>query len=69
MKEILIYITGGLLWLPVMCALCTDSITVSLFGLIWGVFLWHSPKISPKAKRFWRTFHKVNNRLTNDIFK
>ena len=67
MKAIIIFIVGGLLWLPIMFVLCTNSITAQAFGLIYGIFLWNSPKISPKVKRFWRIFHKVNFQIINSI--
>lgn len=67
MKETIIYIVGSLLWLPTFFAVCANSVCVLLIGLVWGVFLWNSPKISPKVKRFWRTFHKVNFQIINSI--
>lgn len=67
MKGMQIYVLGCLLWAPVALAICSNSLMIVGASFVWAVFLWNSPKVSPKIKRFWRTFHKVNFHIINSI--
>ena len=65
--RIAIYVIGSLLWAPVVAALCSNSPLLVGMAILWGALLWNSPKLSPKAKRFWRIFHKINFQIINTL--
>lgn len=59
-KKLFTFIAGTLLLAPVIMALCSDNLLFITFAVVYGIALWHSPKLSTRMKRFWRKFWKVN---------
>lgn len=51
---------GCILLAPIFIALCSDSITLVIAAIVYGFILWHSPKFSPKVRKFWRKFYRIN---------
>lgn len=66
-KKVLIYLAGSLLLAPCLIALCCDSLLFATFAIVYGVLLWHSPKFSPKLRRFWRNFWRFQMELLNEV--
>lgn len=59
-RKVLIYIAGNLLIAPCIVALCCDSLLFTTVAIIYGVLLWHSPKLSTKIRKFWFEFWRMN---------
>lgn len=66
-KRIFTIIVGILLFVPMFAALCSDSLLLAAFSVIYGICIWYSPSISPRVRRFWRDFHRENLRMLNKI--
>lgn len=60
MRKLFVYAAGTLFLAPLSVALCCEGFCAAVFCVVYGVFLWYSPKFSPKARKFWREFYKVN---------
>lgn len=65
MKKLFTFIAGTLLLAPIAIALCCDNPAVIAIAIAYGAILWHSPKFSPKIRRFWRRFLRVNMEMSN----
>ena len=65
-KNVIIYLVGNILLLPCVF-ICSDNIVGVVIGLVWGVFLWHSPKFSPTIRKFWLNFYKVGYKIIYSI--
>ena len=56
MKQLFIFIIGTLLFVPIVIALCCNSLVfVSI------------PKFSPRLRKFWLEFWKINLRVTSTM--
>ena len=60
MEKVFIMTVGSLLLTPIFFALCSDSILLVLCAVVYGFILWNSPKFSPKVRKFWRKFYRIN---------
>lgn len=66
-RNVFIFVAGTFVLAPIVAALCCDSLVSTTIALVYGVVLWHSPKFSPKVRKFWRDFWSVNIRLLSTI--
>jgi hypothetical protein len=62
MKSVLVYLIGMMLLMPCIF-ICSDSLRGACFSLVWGILMWHSPKLCPEMRKFWLSFWKVNLRI------
>lgn len=60
MKRVSIYLAASLLLAPLVVALCCDSLLFASLAVAYGVLLWRSPKFSPKIRKFWFEFWRMN---------
>ena len=65
MKKTFTFIAGTLLLAPIVVALCCDNLAVISIAMVYGAILWHSPKFSPRIRRFWRLFLRINMEMSN----
>lgn len=68
MKQVLTYVIGTLVLMPC-CMMFTDNLLVDIFAIAYTFAVYKSPSYSPKVKRFWRSWHKQNLKLTSIIKK
>jgi len=66
MRDYCAYLAGTVLMLPCLAVLSGDML-VGTLSLGYGILLYSSPKFSVGARRFWRTWHRVNFRIINTL--
>ena len=66
-KTFLIFIIGTLLFVPIVIALCCNSLVFVSLAIVYAVVMWNSPKFSPKVRKFWLEFWKINLRVTSTM--
>ena len=64
MKQLFIFIIGTLLFVPIVIALCCNSLVFVSIALVYALVMWNSPKFSPRLRKFWLEFWKINIQLT-----
>ena len=67
MKKLSIFIIGTLFFVPIVIAICCNSLLFTSFAVVYAVVMWLSPKFSPKVRKFWLEFWKINLRATSTI--
>lgn len=67
MKQLFIFITGTLLFVPIVIALCCNSLVFVSIALVYALVMWNSPKFSPRLRKFWLEFWKINLRVTSTM--
>jgi hypothetical protein len=67
MKRLAIFIAGTLLFVPIVVALCCDSLVFASFALVYALVMWNSPKFSPRLRKFWLEFWKINIRFSSTM--
>ena len=67
MKRLAIFIVGTLLFVPIVIALCCDSLEFAASALVYALVMWNSPKFSPRLRKFWLEFWKINMRLSSTM--
>ena len=65
MKKIVIYLAGIIVIVPAVLMLLTENVVLCAFVLPYAVFVYRMPKLLPKTKRFWRTWHRINFSLSH----
>lgn len=65
MKQLFIFIIGTLLFVPIVIALCCNSLVFVSIALVYALVMWNSPKFSPRLRKFWLEFWKINLRVTS----
>lgn len=67
MKQLFIFIIGTLLFVPIVIALCCNSLVFVSIALVYALVMWKSPKFSPRLRKFWLEFWKINLRVTSTM--
>lgn len=67
MKQLFIFIIGTLLFVPIVIALCCNSLVFVSITLVYALVMWNSPKFSPRLRKFWLEFWKINLRVTSTM--
>ena len=67
MKQLFIFIIGTLLFVPIVIALCCNSLAFVSIALVYALVMWNSPKFSPRLRKFWLEFWKINLRVTSTM--
>lgn len=67
MKRLFIFIIGTLLFVPIVIALCCNSLVFVSIALVYALVMWNSPKFSPRLRKFWLEFWKINLRVTSTM--
>jgi hypothetical protein len=67
MKQLFIFIIGTLLFVPIVIALCCNSLVFVSIALVYALVMWNSPKFSPRLRKFWLEFWKINLRVTSTM--
>ena len=67
MKQLFIFIIGTLLFVPIVIALCCNSLVFVSIALVYALVMWNSPKFSPILRKFWLEFWKINLRVTSTM--
>lgn len=60
MKQLFIFIIGTLLFVPIVIALCCNSLVFVSIALVYALVIWNSPKFSTRIRKFWLEFWKIN---------
>ena len=67
MKQLFVFIIGTLLFVPIVIALCCNSLAFVSIALVYALVMWNSPKFSPRLRKFWLEFWKINVRVTSTM--
>lgn len=67
MKQLFIFIIGTLLFVPIVIALCCNSLVFVSIALVYALVMWNSPKFSPRLRKFWLELWKINLRVTSTM--
>ena len=67
MKQLFIFIIGTLLFVPIVIALCCNSLVFVSIALVYALVMWNSPMFSPRLRKFWLEFWKINLRVTSTM--
>jgi len=67
MKQLFIFTIGTLLFVPIVIALCCNSLVFVSIALVYAFVMWNSPKFSPRLRKFWLEFWKINLRVTSTM--
>ena len=67
MKQLFIFIIGTLLFVPIVIALCCNSLVFVSIALVYALVMWNSPKFSPRLRKFWLEFWKINLLVTSTM--
>lgn len=67
MKRLFIFIIGTLLFVPIVIALCCNSLLYVTFAIAYAVLIWNSPKFSTRIRKFWLEFWRINIRLASTM--
>ena len=67
MKQLFIFIIGTLLFVPIVIALCCNSLVFVSIALVYALVMWNSPKFSPRLRKFWLEFWKISLRVTSTM--
>lgn len=62
-KRIFIFIAGSFLLTPCLLVFAESPFAV-IIALAYGLFIWNSPKLSTKIRKFWRNYWRIIIRLT-----
>lgn len=60
------FLVGSAAFLPSLL-LVSNSLVAAIFAVAWLTFVYNMPKIFPSTKKFWRTWHRVNLRVQNEL--
>lgn len=66
-RKVFVFIIGFSLILPVLLALCSETIWFVAIMTVYVLILYHSPKFSPIIRKFWIKFWKTTMELNRAI--